>query len=70
MISYIFMKILEMRPERYDAHIGSHARSIRDEIVKKYVRPGMSMLDIGCGTGELLEMAARAGDGAHIQEAI
>ncbi|MBN1635368.1 MAG: methyltransferase domain-containing protein [Deltaproteobacteria bacterium] len=55
------MKILEKRPECYDARIGSHARSIKEEIVKKYVRPGMSMLDIGCGTGALLEMATRVG---------
>lgn len=65
MFSYIFMKILESRPERYDSGInilsGGHARKIKEAIVKSWVRPGMSQLDIGCGTGELLLKAARKG---------
>jgi len=65
MFSYIFMKILESRPERYDAGInflsGGHATKIRKQIIKNYVKPGMKVLDIGCGTGLFIEGAAKAG---------
>jgi len=65
MLSYVFMKILESRPARYDRGINiltcGHARKVKQEIVKACVRPGIQMLDVGCGTGELLEQAARAG---------
>ena len=64
MFSYIFMKILEKRPERYDTGInilsGGHAEKIRKQIVQTYVKPGMEILDIGCGTGSLLIDAAKA----------
>ena len=65
MFSYIFMKILESRPSRYDQGIniltGGHAGRVKKEIVNRWVKSGMEVLDIGCGTGELLELAARAG---------
>ncbi len=65
MFSYIFMKILESRPERYDTGInflsGGHAAKIRKQIVREFVKPGMNVLDIGCGTGLLIEDAAKAG---------
>jgi ubiquinone/menaquinone biosynthesis C-methylase UbiE/NAD-dependent dihydropyrimidine dehydrogenase PreA subunit len=65
MFSYIFMKILEKRAERYDYGInilsGGHARRTKEEIVKTFVNSGITMLDIGCGTGELAIEAARAG---------
>jgi len=65
MFSYIFMKILESRPERYDAGInflsGGHAAKIRSQIVREFVKPGMNVLDIGCGTGMLIAEAAKAG---------
>ncbi len=65
MFSYIFMKILEKRPERYDKGInvlsGGHAKKIREQIVRTYVQPGMEILDIGCGTGLFLIAAAKAG---------
>ena len=61
MLSYIFMKILEKRPERYDAGIGSQSGKIRDEIISEYVKPGIKMLDLGCGTGELVEKSAKIG---------
>ncbi|GMT45061.1 MAG: hypothetical protein IEMM0006_0893 [bacterium] len=65
MFSYIFMKILESRPERYDTGInflsGGHAAKIRKQIVREFVQPGMQVLDIGCGTGLLIEDSAKAG---------
>ena len=63
--SYIFMKILESRPSRYDWGInlltGGHARRVKKEIIEEWVRPGIELLDMGCGTGELLEGAAQKG---------
>ncbi len=65
MFSYIFMKILESRPHRYDWGInlltGGHARRVKDEIVANHIRPGMLVLDVGCGTGDLAVRAAQAG---------
>ncbi|MBC8400982.1 MAG: methyltransferase domain-containing protein [Candidatus Marinimicrobia bacterium] len=68
MFSYIFMKILEYRPERYDTGInilsGGHAKKIRKQIVQTYVKPGQEILDIGCGTGSLIIAAAKTGASA------
>ena len=68
MFSYIFMKILEKRPERYDTGInilsGGHAKKIRKQIVQTYVKPGQEILDIGCGTGSLVIAATKAGANA------
>jgi len=65
MLSYIFMKILESRPNRYDRGIRlltcGHAERIKQEIVSAFIHPGMRILDIGCGTGDLAVKAARAG---------
>ena len=65
MFSYVFMKILENRANRYDRGIdvasGGHASKIRKFIVAHYVRNGIAMLDIGCGTGTLAVEAALAG---------
>jgi len=65
MFSYVFMKILESRPHRYDWGIDlltrGKAGKIREDIVTSFVRPGMAILDVGCGTGDLAVRAARAG---------
>jgi ubiquinone/menaquinone biosynthesis C-methylase UbiE/NAD-dependent dihydropyrimidine dehydrogenase PreA subunit len=65
MFSYIFMKILESRPQRYDWGIDfltkGEAGRIKEHIVTNCVRPGMTMLDVGCGTGDLAVRAARKG---------
>ena len=65
MFSYIFMKILESRPHRYDWGInlltGGQAGKIKENIVTNFVQPGMAILDVGCGTGDLAVRAAQAG---------
>ncbi len=68
MFSYIFMKILESRPNRYDRGIniltGGHANKIKKGIVQDYVHAGINMLDVGCGTGILALESAKKG--AHV----
>ena len=61
MLSYIYMKFLEKYPQKYDSGIGSHSAEIRDEIISEHVKPGIKMLDVGCGTGMLVEKAAKIG---------
>jgi len=62
------MKILESRPGRYDSGINilsaGHAKKIKNEIVANWIKPGIRVLDVGCGTGELAANAAKAG--AHV----
>jgi demethylmenaquinone methyltransferase/2-methoxy-6-polyprenyl-1,4-benzoquinol methylase len=58
------MKILESRPHRYDWGINlltaGHAGRVVDDIVVNFIRPGMLVLDVGCGTGDLAVKAAKA----------
>lgn len=65
MFSYVFMKILESRPQRYDKGInllsGGHAKKVREQIIEDFVQPNMNILDIGCGTGIFIEEAAKKG---------
>ena len=59
------MKILESRPHRYDCGInlltGGQASRTKGDIVRNFVRPGMAVLDVGCGTGDLAVRAAQVG---------
>lgn len=63
-VATVFMKWLETNPDQYDRGIalltwGRLAR-IKDSIVRDYVKPGMKVLEIGCGTGILtVQMAAK-----------
>jgi ubiquinone/menaquinone biosynthesis C-methylase UbiE len=63
--SYIYMKILESQPERYDRGIAlmslGGADRCKKKLVDQNVRPGLEVLEIGCGTGTMAILAARGG---------
>ncbi|MGB6681652.1 MAG: corrinoid protein-associated methyltransferase CpaM [Candidatus Bathyarchaeia archaeon] len=65
MVSYIFMKILESAPQRYDMGINlisfGQSRRIQQEIVEEYICEGNQVLEIGCGTGTLAISCAKKG---------
>ena len=56
MFSYVFMKILEMRPKSYDERMDriskGHVRAIKEAVACE-VPEGSHVMEIGCGTGEL-----------------
>lgn len=64
MSSYVYMKVLESTPERYDRGIrllsGGTIDALWATIARRVAGPGVRVLDIGCGTGGLsLACAAR-----------
>ncbi|MBI4859490.1 MAG: methyltransferase domain-containing protein [Candidatus Riflebacteria bacterium] len=64
MIVYALMKYIEKIPVRYDRMmnlltLGCHARA--HEMMRSEIEPGMSVLDIGCGTGRFALAAAAKG---------
>jgi ubiquinone/menaquinone biosynthesis C-methylase UbiE len=63
--SYVYMKILESQPERYDRGIALMSLGGADRCKKKLVdhnvQTGFKVLEIGCGTGTMAILAAQAG---------
>jgi ubiquinone/menaquinone biosynthesis C-methylase UbiE/NAD-dependent dihydropyrimidine dehydrogenase PreA subunit len=63
--SYVYMKILESTPRFYDRGVNLVSLGRRDEVLREivstWVEEGARVLDVGCGTGALVEMAASRG---------
>jgi 2-polyprenyl-3-methyl-5-hydroxy-6-metoxy-1,4-benzoquinol methylase len=61
----VFMKWLETSPKDYDRGIQlltlGQIQHIIEKIANRYVRQGMRILEIGCGTGTLMTMMAARG---------
>ena len=68
MSTYIFMKILESAPHRYDTGIRIltlwQIDTVYDRLIS-HIKKGQTVLDIGCGTGALAVRAATKG--AHVK---
>jgi len=65
MSSYVYMKILESQPRRYDRGLAllslGHADRVKERLVAENVRPRDRVLEVGCGTGTVVVLAVRAG---------
>ncbi len=63
-MSFVYMKILESRPERYDIGMGLLTLGSLTKIKRQiadHVNPGNRVLDLGCGTGTLAQMCIERG---------
>ncbi len=63
-MSFVYMKILESRPERYDLGMSlltlGTLTKIKKEIAE-HIHSGNQVLDLGCGTGTLAQMCIDRG---------
>lgn len=63
-MSFVYMKILESRPERYDIGMGlltlGSLTKIKQQIAAQ-TKSGDQVLDLGCGTGTLAQMCIERG---------
>jgi ubiquinone/menaquinone biosynthesis C-methylase UbiE len=67
MSSFVWMRVLESSPERYDRGIrllsGGRIAEVYERLAARAAGPGRRVLDIGCGTGGVaLACAARGAD--------
>jgi ubiquinone/menaquinone biosynthesis C-methylase UbiE len=64
-MTYAFMRRLESTPSRYDRGIellsGGRIGSVYDRIAQLVARPGVDVLDVGCGTGAVSIACAKRG---------
>ncbi len=63
-MSFVYMKILESRPERYDIGMGLLTWGSLTKIKRQiagHVKPKNRVLDLGCGTGTLAQMCIERG---------
>ncbi len=63
-MSFVYMKILESRPERYDIGMGLLTLGTLTKIkqqIAEHTHPGDQVLDLGCGTGTLAQMCIERG---------
>jgi len=65
MFSYIYMKILESQPNRYDRGIAlvslGQSERFKAKLVDENAREGFKVVEIGCGTGTMAILAAKKG---------
>lgn len=67
MSSFVWMKVLESSPERYDRGIrllsGGRIAGVYERLGERAAGPGLRVLDVGCGTGAVsLACAARGAE--------
>ncbi|MCA9609999.1 MAG: class I SAM-dependent methyltransferase [Myxococcales bacterium] len=67
MSSFVWMKVLESTPDRYDRGVELLSRgrigAVREAMADRVARPGARILDVGCGTGGVsLACAARGAE--------